>query len=220
MINGKLFYVGRHGYIIFELEEMKMMIDRMLAIINEEASSAEVRFRAQYEAVSDPDDPSLDIARDQLWISQNMIPRNLINSLFTSLFALFENEMIMVCELMGRKAGGAKDFANFKNGIGLSRVHNYLLSNFNVNISVYSKWQEVRGIKDLRNMIVHNNGQLKNRDISAATRVSTYIGASASLSVDDAQNIVIDKSYFSHVDKILRAFIEELFSELESKQLI
>lgn len=214
------YYTGRHGFIIFELETMKMMIERVLAIVNEEATSAEIRFRTQYEAVTDGDDPSLDIARDELWISQAVIPRNVMNSLFSSLFALFENEMVTVCELLGKKAGGEKDFANFKNGIGVSKVKNYLEKHFNVKLALNSKWQDITYIKDLRNMIAHNNGRFKNRDPSAASRLSKYIETSEWLSLDDTQNIVIEKNYFANVDKILRAFLKEFFSELEAKQLI
>ncbi len=213
-------YQGHHGFVVFELETMKMMIERVLAIVNDEVASANIRFRTQCEAVSDEDDPSLDTAREELWISQTVIPRHVMNSLFTSLFALFEDEMVTVCELVGKKAGGAKDFINFKKGIGLSKVKNYLKKHFDLNIDAYSIWQEIEDIKDLRNMITHNNGRFETRDPSAATRLEKYIETSELLSLDDTQKIMIDRKYFIHVDKSLRAFLKEHFSELERRQLL
>ncbi len=214
------YYRGHHGFIISEFAKMKMMIERVLAIVDDEAASADMRFRTQCEAVPDEDDPTLDTARAELWISQTILPRHVMNSLFTSLFALFEDEMVTVCELVGKKSEGAMTFINFKNGIGLSKVKNYLKKRFQVGIDAYSSWQEIADIKDLRNMIMHNNGRFDNREPHVATMLAKYIEASEWLSIDDSQHIVIDRQYLIHVDNVLRAFLKDLFPDLKGRQLI
>ncbi len=128
--------------------------------------------------------------------------------------------MVKICELVGKKAVGAINFNDFKPGIGLSKVKNYLKKHFDLNIDAHSKWQEIADIKDLRNMIAHNNGRFEMRDTSAAERLEKYIEASEWISLSDSKHIVIDRKYFSHVDKSLRTFIKELFCELEARQIL
>ncbi len=76
------YYKGHHGFVVFELETMKMMIERVLTIVDDEVASADLRFRTHCNAVSEEDDLSLDIAREELRISQTVIPRHVMNSLF------------------------------------------------------------------------------------------------------------------------------------------
>lgn len=214
------YYRGHHGFVIAELVKMRLMIERVLTILDDEVASADVRFCTQRHAVSDEDDPLLDSAREDLWISRSVIPRHVMNSLFTSLFAMFEDEMVTVCEMVGKKAGGAKDFIYFKNGIGLTKVKNYFNKHFNLDIGTYTIWQEILDTKDLRNMIAHNNGRFETRDPDAAARLTKYIEACEWLSINDTSHIVIDRNYYTHVDRSLRAFMKEFFSELETRKLL
>ncbi len=214
------YYQGHHGFVIAELVKMRLMIERMLTILDEEVASADVRFCTQRQAVSYEDDTLLDSAREDLWISRSVIPRHVMNSLFTSLFAMFEDEMVTVCELVGKKVGGAKDFIDFKNGIGLTKVKNYLNKYFTLDIGAYTIWQEISDTKDLRNMIAHNNGRFETRNPDAAARLTKYIEACEWLSINDTSHIVIDRHYFTHVDQSLRAFTRELFSELDTRHLL
>ena len=211
------YYLGRHAFIISELVTMKTMVDRVLAIVDDEAASAESRFRTQSEGVPDE---ALDVARDELWISQNIIPRYIMNSLFTSLFALFEDEMVSVCELVGEKTEGPKAFINFTNGIGISKVKNYLKEKANVNVEEYSSWQKISNIKDLRNMILHNNGRFEGRDQRAAERLAKYIESSEWLSIGEFRQIEIDRQYLNHVENVFRMFLKDLFPGLETRQLL
>jgi hypothetical protein len=196
---------------------MKMVIDRVLSIVDDEVASAHKRFRTQSKEIPDE---GLDAAREELWISQSIIPRHIINSLFTSLFALFEDEMVTVCELVGNKAGGAMSFTNYKKGIGISKARNYLTERFKVSVEDFSSWQEILDIKDLRNMISHNNGRFEKRDQLAAKRLADYIESSEWLSIDEFQQIVIDRKYLNHIENVFRAFLKDLFPELEVRQLL
>jgi hypothetical protein len=211
------FYRGHIGLVISELETMKIVIDRILSIVDDEVASADKRFRTQSEEIPDE---GLDAAREDLWVSQDLIPRHIINSLFASLYSLFEDEMVKICELIGSKATGSMAFSSYKKGIGISKCKNYLAEILKISVDTYPSWREILHIKDLRNMIAHNNGRLVDRDQDAAERLQNYIDVSQFLSIDESRHIVIDRQYFNHVENVFRAFIKDLFPELEARRLL
>jgi hypothetical protein len=211
------YYRGYIGQVISELEMMKMVIERILSIVDDEVSSAHKRFRIQSEKIPDE---GLDSDREELWVSQDLIPRHIINSLFISIFSLFEDEMVKICELLGNKAKGEEAFKDYKNGISISKCKRYLKEMFAVSVEDYTSWQEIPSIKDLRNMISHNNGRLENRDQRASERLKNYIDASEILSLDEFTLIVIDRQYLFHVENVFRVFLKDLLSDLEARQLL
>ncbi|MBW2676964.1 MAG: hypothetical protein JRD49_05290 [Deltaproteobacteria bacterium] len=196
-----------------------MMIDRILAIVDAEIESAHACFLTESEALREEDDFQLDAAREQLWISRDIIPRHFINSLFTSIFALFEDEMVSVGELAGKKAEEATPFIKFKNGIGLSKVRLYMKRELQISVESISSWQEITYIKDLRNMILHNNGRFEDRNPDAAQRLSRYIETCEGLTLDEFGHIVIDRQYLNHVTEVFRSFLKELFPKLEARRI-
>ena len=196
-----------------------MMIDRVLAIVDGEIESAHTRFLTESDAAPDANDFQLDAAREQLWISRDIIPRHIMNSLFTSFFALFEDEMVAVCELVGEKAEGATPFIEFKNGIGLSKVRLYMQRVLQISLASFPSWQEIPHIKDLRNMILHNNGRFVERNPDAAKRLSKYMESCEGLTLDEFGHIVIARQYLNHVEKVFRSFLKDVFPKLEARRI-
>jgi hypothetical protein len=174
-----LFYRGQLGFFFVELEKMKDVIERILSVIDDEIESAEEQLKTQSEVI--PDD-GLDAVRDDLWILENLIPRHIINALFVSLFSLFEDEMVKICERIGDKGTVSKSFRDYvdtRNKSGLPKCRSYLNKCCQIKLGDYQSWKEIPHIKDLRNMIVHNNGRFEDRDKRAADRLQDYIDRSA-----------------------------------------
>lgn len=69
-------------------------------------------------------------------------------------------------------------------------------------------------------MISHNNGRLEDRDQRASERLKNYIDASEILSLDVFTLIVIDRQYLYQVENVFRAFLKDLLTDLEAKQLL
>jgi hypothetical protein len=211
------FYRGHLGLFIAELETMKIVIERILSVVDDEVASAGKRFRTQSEEVPDE---GLDAAREDLWVSQDLIPRYIINSLFASLFSLFEDEMVKICERIDDKVTASVAFRDYKDGIGLSKCMNYLTKILAISVDDYHSWREILDIKGLRNMIMHNNGRFEDRNEDAAKRLQGYVDVSAFLSIDEFRNIIVDRRYLEHVEEVFRTFIKELIPELEYRKLL
>jgi len=211
------FYRGQLGFVIAELETMRIVIERILSIVDDEVASAGKRFRIQSEEIPDE---GLDAAREDLWVSRDLIPRHIVNSLFISLFSLFEDEMVKICEHIGNIETASVSFIDYKDGIGLSKCKNYLDKSFSINVAASPSWQEIPCIKDLRNMIAHNNGRFEKRDQRAAERLQDYIDVCEFLSIDEFQDIIVNRRYLKHVGKVFRTFMKDVIPKLEDRKLL
>lgn len=214
----KWFRTGRSGVIFSRLHTMKEVIERVLSIIDEEVESVENQFQsALREGIPDG---GLDGIRDDLLVSQKLIPRHIINALFLSLFSLFEDEMVTLCECIAiKKNGSDNSFKEFKtHKMGLDKCEEYLRKNFNID---YPSWNEITKIKNLRNMIVHNNGRFMCRKEKMANHVCAHIKESEFLSGNNEFDlIIIDRQYLSYVEGVFMSSTEKLISKIEKQNLL
>jgi hypothetical protein len=211
----KWFRTGRCGVIFFRLQTMKELIESVLSIIDEEVESVENQFQsAVREGIPDG---GLDGIRDDLFVSQQLIPRHIINALFLSLFSLFEDEMVTLCERIAKKSVADNSFKESK-GMGLEKCKSYLNENFDID---YPSWNEITKIKNLRNMIIHNNGRFMCRNKKTANNVCAHIKESEFLAGNNEFDlIIIDRQYLSYVEGVFMPSTEELISKIEKQNLL
>jgi hypothetical protein len=213
----KWFWAGRRGVIFFRLQTMKEVIERVLSIIDEEVESVENQFQSAIrEGIPDG---GLDGIRDDLLVSQKLIPRHIINALFISLFSLFEDEMVTLCECIEKKSRPVNSFKEFKTKkMGLDKCEEYLRKNFKIN---YPSWNEITKIKNLRNMIIHNNGRFMCRNKKKADHVCAHIKESEFLSGNNEFDlIIIDRQYLSYVEGVFIPSTEKLISKIKKQNLL
>jgi hypothetical protein len=213
------FYQGQLGLFFFELEKMKDVVERVLSVIDDEIESANVQFKTQSEVIPDE---GLGAVRDDLWVLQNLIPRHIINALFLSFFSLFEDEMVKICERIGDKRTVSISFRDYKdrNKIGLSKCRSYFNKCCQIHLGDYHSWEEITNIKGLRNMIAHNNGRFENRNQQAAERLQVYIDKSEFLSMNEFQDIIVDRRYLKHVESVFMTFMKNLIPTIEDRKLV
>ena len=110
-------------------------------------------------------------------------------SALITLFSFFEHELDGLCDLFIRKENVSVSLNDMR-GTGIDRSVLFLTKVVGLPIDKDTAlWQEIKNVQKIRNLIVHNNGELKDRSGNAVGDVIKYIIASPYLSGEDEVEI-------------------------------
>ncbi len=123
-------------------------------------------------------------------------------SYFISLYTFLESRLDRECIQRGKYNSDTKIKLKDLNGRGITRAKTYLVkvlgSNFPFGTS--TEWKEIQGYRELRNCIVHSNGEV------AGTKLENYIEKHDGLSFDSSGWVFLTKDYCTTVLTTINKF--------------
>ena len=126
-----------------------------------------------------------------------------------TLYSFLEHEINGLCELFMRVDGITVSPTDMR-GTGVDCAVLFLVKVVGLQIDKSTTgWQEIRNIQKIRNLIVHNDGKLRDRSGKEKLELAKYVADSPCLSGDDEIRIL--PGYLSHV---LEAF-DRQFQEID-----
>lgn len=167
-------------------------------------------FEAQVEEVviegNHPDEPPRFVnvhqgLDDGTWdlqaIFREYFPNLQRRSALITLFSFFEHELNKVCSLLQATERYNVSLRDI-NGAGIERAKTYLCKVGSLEIDPAAPaWNEVKNVQALRNLFVHADGRLRNRDGQENTVVARYVEASPLL--DGTTEALLRTGYLKHV---------------------
>ena len=141
-------------------------------------------------------------------------------SVLVSLCTLFETKLIDVCKELDRsnlekKSDLWKDLPHKPN---LDKIKLYLKNNFEIHISEHDSWQCIKDIFEIRNCIVHANGDTSL--MKDPNRTHDAISRSKDIDLDFLENIVLSDVYIKNASELFIQFQEALESACKNNEII
>ncbi|MFL6214210.1 MAG: hypothetical protein ACJ74J_10015 [Blastocatellia bacterium] len=147
-------------------------------------------------------------------IFEYLFPNLQRRSALITLFSFFEHELDALCDLFIRTEKILVSLNDMR-GTGIDRSILFLIKIVGLPVDKNTAlWQEIKNVQKIRNLIVHNDGKLKDRSGNAVGDLIKYIGASPHLSGADEVEIcdgylakVIETFdlQFKEIDKLIQA---------------
>ncbi len=135
-----------------------------------------------------------------------------------TLYSFLEHELDALCDLF-IKDENLKVSINDMRGNGIERAILFLEKIVGLQVDRNTAtWQEVKNIQSVRNLIVHNDGKLKDWAGNQKDHVIGYIKTSAYLSGEDEINIL--DGYLSHVLEIVNRQFQEISNLITTRVVI
>src|SRR3972149_3640003 len=133
------------------------------------------------------------------WEISELFPNILQSSLFLTCYSFLEIELVALCKRLGQQKGCTPSYDEFrKKGSDLQKVHRYLKKVAGVSFPYNTTaWHEIQEWTRIRNVLVHNDGQLGGSKYSR--EVGDYIARSTSLSIDHSGHIRFSVAFYTHV---------------------
>lgn len=168
------------------------------------------------EKDSDPEIPDgFDIYEHEV-ISTGEFRSLLNNSMFLTIYSLFENEFVTLCEYAGRIQGSLLHPKELSGQNYIDQCRRFIVKELEVNLdSLNSEWEEITKFQTLRNSLAHNNGVLKDKSDKYLESIKNING----LSVDEKTlkiKIKNDEFLISLIDKLvkfLNSIIEKIIEQ-------
>ena len=207
------------------LELMKSFVE---GVERQAAESARQYEQHKETAVEECDEGSYLVERfqgldNQTWASLKTIFEEYFPSLqrrsaFLTLWAMFENELNKLCDRYQNERClriSASDLA----GTGIDQSTRYLekVAGLDLQKSSSKEWQRIVKMKNLRNVVIHRDGSLRDRDSDQVKSALAYIKETDTLSNQDTE-IGVEKGFLSHVLDTFRSYFKLIGDAIKKEQ--
>lgn len=92
-------------------------------------------------------------------LGENLKNQAFHNSLLISAYSFLEFSLVEYCKLLNDYLTVQKQFNDTK-GIGVIKCRRYLNRELNLNIHTFPDWEFIDDMRELRNLIIHNNSNI------------------------------------------------------------
>lgn len=134
-------------------------------------------------------------------------------SALITLHGFFEHSLSELCSLFQKDRGHKIKLSDLK-GAGIERAIAYLVQVVGLDIDKASPlWAEIKSIQAIRNLLVHNAGNLAYKDGAPRKSERQYVEDSPHLSGDD--EIYIDEGFLRHVLETFDHFFKTIGDAVE-----
>jgi hypothetical protein len=157
---------------------------------------------------SDPEVPDgFDVYESEVMTTGEFRP--LLNkSMFLTIYSLFENEFVILCEYAGGIDGSNLRPKDLSGNNYIDRCRRFVTKVLNVNLdSLHQEWAEITKFQLLRNSFAHNNGILKDNEKSNIE----FIQKTEGLIIDEKSKAIGIEN-----DEFLMILIKKLVNFLDS----
>lgn len=132
-----------------------------------------------------------------------------LSSLIT-LYSFLESELNNLCDLLIEE-NAYKITLKDLNGKGINRAVKFLKKIEGLSINTNSKnWNEITRIRELRNLIVHNNGILSDKE-------QPYVNSNKFLKGNIGDEVTILEGFLARVLSVFTTFFKEIDTEIKKK---
>ena len=187
------------------LDEMRHYLDTIHSQFVQILNDFEKRVDEEAKKINDEKerDEFYEWHSDDYWRYKESFPRLFLNSLFVSIYSIFETQLESIAKALKKSKKEVFSFSDIKRGnyIESARKYIHVLTSIdikNVNVTLWAKLGEYQQI---RNIIVHENGKTENRTMIVILKDHAIYD-------EDSKEISISKTY-------AKEFINQLYSELE-----
>lgn len=138
-------------------------------------------------------------------------------SILVSVCTIFESALTEICKEVDSIA--ANRFSDPKNkNQGISKAMGYLDSNFEIKINEHNSWQNIKDAFEIRNCVVHANGDHSMMREKKIKQIKKIILESEGLDLlkpfPESENtmgeIIISDSYLNHTSQLMISFLNDL----------
>ena len=159
----------------------------------------------------------------QTWASLKAIFEEYFPSLqrrsaFLTVWAMFENELNKLCDRYQNERYLRLSFSDLQ-GKGIEQSTKYLekVAGLNLQKSTSKEWQRIVKMQNLRNVIIHQDGSLRNRDSRQVKLALAYVGEADALSSQDNE-IGVKKGFLAHVLDTFRAYFKSIDDAIKKEE--
>jgi len=211
-------YIFTHG---IEIE-----CDDLLSFVQTMAGGLQSEMR-EFESFLDRVTEGLDETRkneaiehyaDDAFGVMDRYPRILWQSVFISLYSFFEQEMNGICRRVRREAdkkGIPKTKVPKQTGVTLPAQK--CLLEFKIRLAMKSaEWKRMTAYVGVRNLIVHNRGQLRKND-DESERVKQFVRYAKYLTLDHSNTLVLEREFCVAMIETMRAVLIKTIAAIPNK---
>ena len=157
---------------------------------------------------------------DETWdlnsIFRNHFPNLQRRSALLTLTGYFEHELDKLCQQFQVEKAFSLSLSDLA-GSGIARSTNYLEKVAGIDAHKTSReWNQIKNIQKVRNLIVHQDGQLIDSRGEPNKAVIEYIRLTESLEGDD--EVIVKSNYLAQVSSIYRAYFKLIDESILSKE--
>lgn len=137
-------------------------------------------------------------------------------SALITLYSFFEHELDKLCRLLQAQEKYKVSVVDM-NGSGVERACAYIEKVATVDTHKKSReWEDIQGIRLVRNLIVHSDGQLVDAEGKPRNREDAYIGKTPLLDKDDDEVLILE-GYLAYVLSKFDGYFKLLAKSIELK---
>ncbi|WP_439185882.1 hypothetical protein [Carboxylicivirga taeanensis] len=218
-----IFEFNKNEIIKIELNDFKKRFDHELRYLEEYFElNKKMLIKRKWEldsCLSDDilNNPELeDTFRDFYLLDYIKIPCYFYNSAIVSLYSLLENNLNSLCEIIQTETNFVIGLNDLTGSNIIDKGRRFLIKIANIDFrKVDKEWIRITDYQKLRNLIVHNNSQIKNREtdfklLSRFNGIKTY-------SVEKDFHIS-DIKVISDFLALIKKFISSLIDQIEERK--
>lgn len=143
-----------------------------------------------------------------------IFPQTLRTSLFTTIYSYFEHRLNEACRILKRQTNQQLDIKDIT-GQGIVRAQSYLKKVMNVDFPDNSQqWNDIMGYNVIRNLIVHNDGELGDNETSK--KVKAFVQGKTSVQIID-DKLQLQQEFCIGFIKTINGFMDSLVEEINKK---
>jgi len=161
-------------------------------------------------------DEYYDFYSDDYWQLSEVFPNIQRKSELIGIYTLLEHHLNSLCSIYEGHSNSQVKLSDLRaNGI-IETAKKYLVKVIGINFpSSGATWQEIKKVQRIRNLFVHNDGQLKGNE-GDKLPIKQYISSSPFLELDQYERIIIKKGFSDHCLGLFRTFFDELCTVVDS----
>ncbi len=146
----------------------------------------------------------MELYRREFWINEAI--RTFRYSFFLRYYALFESHLRYICERIAQEKNLELKLQDIRGKSFLDRFNKYIALVANLNpVRSHQSWDEICIYAQIRNIIIHNNGNLKDLNISNMLR--NYFQNVSSIHINRKMQICMRKPFCCRVLSHMAKFI-------------
>jgi hypothetical protein len=159
----------------------------------------------------------------QTWASPKTIFEEYFPSLqrrsaFLTVWAMFENELNKLCDRYQKERCLRISVSDLQ-GDGIERSTKYLekVAGLNLQKSTSKEWQRIVKMKNLRNVVIHQDGSLRNRDSGQVKSALAYVEETDTLTSQDNE-IGVQAGFLAHVLDTMRTYFKSIGDAIKKEE--
>ncbi|MEQ6353915.1 hypothetical protein ABNX05_04745 [Lysinibacillus sp. M3] len=206
----------------FSLDSYKTYLEKIPSYIKSEKEKLEEYIKIEVEGMS-PEEAELHYEynfEDEMHLFENY-HHTFNESFYITLFSFLEKELYKICRNLERK-NTHKIKVKHLAGNGIDKYSLFLSSLYDIEISHFSSWNEIKKHQKIRNYIVHNDGgSITSSD--NIFQIANSLGCVSEVGIrldTDLYEINIFEATCSQLINCIQEFFNELFAKATECEVI